>query len=546
MATPQNISMIDVTITLHGIDPTKPDMEQLEPLLRQYIHRLLTDLNIPAQHDISVKKSSKKAPSSRALEAISINGKQCRIPYTPERFDAANAKELASCIIDIILLNRELLVDPYLSQRICERVVSISNSQLKSLPPAEFQNLVTTMVKRGFKLKRCEKSMDAVDTSDWNYMNYFDFLIGDAASTSVRVWFNKEYLELYGQAAETQDNRFNEMYSMMRDGLFYELGIVYPEVSWEVDEELDSNEFRFQFNDVHYPSIFGLKPGEYLVDDTVDRLTLLKVKGTKVYNPANGTECAVIDESDLGTCDDAGLTTWDPLGYCILYLSHRLRIQAGSFLIRDLVVNELESLKQSYPVLVNTTAKSYDIFMLVWILRDLLDEGISIRDMRSILDNLLTVNGYTNADFGQFIVLSPEGTHLVPHCSGDMDGLTFSDYAGYLRARALKMYISHKYSRGQKSMIVYLLDPAIEEKIAGMKNGLSKKEHKQICDAIHREVGNLPPTAHNPVILTTIEIRRRFKKFIEIEFPYLDVLSHQELVHDMNIQPIAKISLEEK
>ena len=42
----------------------------------------------------------------------------------------------------------------------------------------------------------------------------------------------------------------------------------------------------------------------------------------------------------------------------------------------------------------------------------------------------------------------------------------------------------------------------------------------------------------------TMEIRRYFRKLVELEFPHLAVLSYQELSPDMNIQPIARISLE--
>ena len=40
-----------------------------------------------------------------------------------------------------------------------------------------------------------------------------------------------------------------------------------------------------------------------------------------------------------------------------------------------------------------------------------------------------------------------------------------------------------------------------------------------------------------------MEIRRYFRKLVELEFPHLAVLSYQELSPEMNIQPIARISL---
>ena len=55
----------------------------------------------------------------------------------------------------------------------------------------------------------------------------------------------------------------------------------------------------------------------------------------------------------------------------------------------------------------------------------------------------------------------------------------------------------------------------------------------------------MPPTAQDPVVLTTALIRYRLRKALRGAFPRLSVLSYQELSPDMNIQPIARISLEE-
>jgi len=46
-----------------------------------------------------------------------------------------------------------------------------------------------------------------------------------------------------------------------------------------------------------------------------------------------------------------------------------------------------------------------------------------------------------------------------------------------------------------------------------------------------------------PVILTTAEIRRYFRKIVELEFPQLSVLSYQELAENLRIQPIARVTL---
>jgi type III secretion protein V len=60
--------------------------------------------------------------------------------------------------------------------------------------------------------------------------------------------------------------------------------------------------------------------------------------------------------------------------------------------------------------------------------------------------------------------------------------------------------------------------------------------------AVNLEVGSLSTAAQNPVLLTSMDIRRTLQKLIEPDFPNLAVLSYQELSPEMNIQPIARIS----
>ncbi len=88
-------------------------------------------------------------------------------------------------------------------------------------------------------------------------------------------------------------------------------------------------------------------------------------------------------------------------------------------------------------------------------------------------------------------------------------------------------------------------DPAIEKRIGNVPaEPLTSEESAELKEAVRLEVGSLPPTAQNPpVLLTSMDVRRVMRKLIEKDFPRLAVLSYQELSPDMNIQPIARISL---
>ena len=321
-------------------------------------------------------------------------------------------------------------------------------------------------------------------------------------------------------------NRFlGEMVPMMRDGLFYELGVKFPGIRVRGNEsDLAQGTYIIMINEI--PVVSGsVSLDKVLVNDTVDRLTLLNIQGEEAVNPANGSECAWIPEEYATIAEQAGLTTWDASGYMVLHLSSMLRKNAAEFVGIQEVQNMLEQLEGAFPALVKEVVpKAVSPFQLTDILRRLVEEEISIRDLRSVLQAL--------AEWGQV----------------ENDTVMLTEYV----RNALKRYISHKYTRGGNTLVVYLLDPQIEETVRGAiqhtQSGsylaLEPEITQEVLTAVRNEVGNLPPTAQNPVILTTMEIRRYFRKLVELEFPHLAVLSYQELSPDMNIQPIARIALD--
>ncbi len=322
----------------------------------------------------------------------------------------------------------------------------------------------------------------------------------------------------------TGSNFLNELIPMMRDGLFYELGVRYPGLRVRGNEgDLPPGSYIIMINEI--PLVMGtVDKSKCLVNDTPDRLRLLGIEADPAQNPANGNACGWISSEQRKLAEDAGLTTWDAPGYIVLHLSAVLRKNAAEFVGIQETQNMLEQLEQAFPALVKEVVpKAVSPFQLTDILRRLVEEEISIRDLRNILQAL--------AEWGPV----------------ENDTVMLTEY---VRA-ALKRYISHKYTRGQSTLIVYLLDPQIEETVrssvqhtsSGSYLALEPEITQEILAAVRNEVGNLPPSAQQPVVLTTMEIRRYFRKLVELEFPHLAVLSYQELSPEMNIQPIARISL---
>jgi type III secretion protein V len=203
----------------------------------------------------------------------------------------------------------------------------------------------------------------------------------------------------------------------------------------------------------------------------------------------------------------------------------------------------MNQLREFFPALVDTASKKFDAIKLTRILRELLDEEISIRDFRGLLEGLLDITGRTSIDLSRCIVFPCNSANLYPVASDSGAGeMNSADYANCVRT-AFKRFISHKYTRGSSSLLAYLFDFDLEARIKDSENSpLTDEEHERLLRIIFKEINDSPTTSARPVILTSIEIRKKLRTLIEKEFPQLPVLSYQELSPDLNIEPLARIS----
>ncbi|WP_309892435.1 type III secretion system export apparatus subunit SctV [Archangium sp.] len=315
-----------------------------------------------------------------------------------------------------------------------------------------------------------------------------------------------------------------ELIPFMRDGLFVEMGVRFPGVRARGNPSLPPGAYQIQLNEV--PVVTGQATiGHVLVNDTVDRLKLMNIQGFEAINPATRQPAAWVPEQHKDTLEAAGLTTWDVPGYIILHLAAVLRRHAREFVGVQETQSMLDQLEKAFPAIVKEVVpKVVNVLKLTDILGRLVEEEISIRDLRGILQSL--------AEYGQ---IEADNVMLTEHVRASQ-----------------RRYVSHKFARGTGTLVVYLLDPQIEEAIRGSIKRTSAGTHlalepdiaQEIVQAVKTECGHLPPSAQRPVILTAMDIRRYVRKLLEYEFnPSFSVVSFQELSPDLNIQPVARISI---
>jgi type III secretion protein V len=184
----------------------------------------------------------------------------------------------------------------------------------------------------------------------------------------------------------------------------------------------------------------------------------------------------------------------------------------------------LDQLEQVAPATVRQMVpKPLTVTQLSDILRRLVEEGVSARDLKGILEALAQV------------------AHL------DKDPLNLTEY---VRAQ-MRRSLTHQFTAGRRELSVHLLDSQIEETIraaisrtsAGSFLTLAPAAGRDIVNGVRRALSQTQETDVPRVILTQPDIRRFVRKLIELDLPEVKVISYAELLPEIAIKPLSRATI---
>jgi type III secretion protein V len=232
-----------------------------------------------------------------------------------------------------------------------------------------------------------------------------------------------------------------------------------------------------------------------------------------------GTACRL--PADTRTAlEGSGVETVDPPTQITLHLGQLLKTYAYEFVGIQETQQLLDRLERSHPTLVNEVVpKVVSLQTLSEVLQRLVEEGVSIRDLRRILGVL--------AEWG---AIEKEPGALSERVRG-----------------ALRRQISHSFTTDDNLLRVLLLDPMIEQAVRdsiqsdlhGSYLAMEPDLSRDIVDSVRGELEGHPAD----VILTTTEIRRHVRRLVEADLPGLPVLAYNELLPDVRVETVARVSV---
>jgi type III secretion protein V len=311
--------------------------------------------------------------------------------------------------------------------------------------------------------------------------------------------------------AQEQGGAFvHQVLNKVRDELFYELGVRVPGIRVRTEASyLPAGTYRILVDEV--PAGMGqVVPGALYALAQPEELAFLELKAEPAVDPSTGRPISRLAEEARARLEMAQVPLRRPGELIAEHLRSVLRARAAGLLGIQEVQGLLDGLEAQAPTLVKEALQKVPLPLLTEVLRKLVEEQVSIRNMRAILEALVAPT--TEGD----------ATALAERCR-----------------QALYRYLSHKYAPSGP-LFAYLVDPDIEETLrAAGPRGVAPAPERvaAILEGVKRVA-----TGGQTVLLTAPDVRRTLRKLCEGTFPDVAVLTYGELDMNLQIRPLGRLS----
>jgi type III secretion protein V len=316
--------------------------------------------------------------------------------------------------------------------------------------------------------------------------------------------------DLTGLTQEQGGAFVHQVLNRVRDDLFQELGVRVPGIRVRTGAAyLSSGAYRVLVDEV--PAASGqVVPGALYALASPEELAFLELKAEHAVDPATGKSISRVPEEGRSRLEMAQVSLRRPGELLAEHLRSVLRARAATLLGVEEVQGLLKGLDEQAPTLVKEALQKVPLPLLTEVLRKLVEEQVSIRNLRVILEAL-----------------------VAPATEGD--ALALAERC----RQSLHRYLSHKFAP-TGPLYAYLVDPEIEETLrAAGPRGLAPAPERvaAILEGVRRIA-----TGSQTVLLTAPDVRRTLRKLCEGSFPDVAVLTYGELDMDLQIRPLGRLA----
>ncbi|MGI2259475.1 flagellar biosynthesis protein FlhA [Shewanella sp. GXUN23E] len=304
----------------------------------------------------------------------------------------------------------------------------------------------------------------------------------------------------------------------VRKKLSQELGFLVPAVHIRDNLDLAPNAYRISLMgvvvgeaEVRHDCELAINPGQVFG----------KLEGTVTRDPAFGLEAVWVEPAKREHAQSLGYTVVDASTVVATHISQLLTNNAAKLLGYEEVQQLLDILGKHSPKLVDGfIPEVMSLGNVVKVMQNLLNEGVSIRDLRTIVQTLLEYGPRSN----------------------DTEVLTAA-----VRI-ALKRMIVQEISGPELEIPVITLAPELEQMLhqsmqatggdgPNIEPGLAERMQQSLADAASRQEMVGQPA----ILLTSGMLRSTLSRFVKYTIPNMRVISYQEVPDEKQIRIVSAV-----
>lgn len=324
---------------------------------------------------------------------------------------------------------------------------------------------------------------------------------------------------LIGLADASQGGDLLTRIQIIRQQTATKSGFIVPVIRIVDNMRLRPNEYRIMLRESEIAR-YEMLPDHFLAMNP--GLVEEEIEGIVTTEPAFGLQAMWVSKENRDRAERHGYTIVEPSAVLATHLTEVIMAHAHEMLTREDLQNLVENIKSSAKTVVEELIPNVlTLGEVQKVLHNLLRERVSIRNLETILEIL--------ADYGPRTKDVDILTEYVRHALARQICADYTDEEGYLR--------------------VVTLSPKLEKEIVDAVQQVESGEFIPIdpgrADAFAAAtVGAVQALVHagnEPIVLTTSQVRRYFRRLVLRQIQKLVVLSYNEIDPAVHLESVGQI-----
>lgn len=319
----------------------------------------------------------------------------------------------------------------------------------------------------------------------------------------------------------SQEGELLERIRSIRKQFAQRMGFVVPPIHIHDNLQLKPNEYAIMIRGAKVGG--GELSGQFLAMDTGGSTG--GVEGIRTTEPVFGLPSVWIKGAERERAQQQGYTVVDNTTIIATHISEIIKKHSSELVGRQELQQLMDNIASNFPKVVEDLVPGLlNLGTVLRVIKNLLKENVSVRDLRTILETL--------ADYAT-VTKDPE---------------ILTEFV----RQALGRYIVEQYKRDDDVLFLLTLDRTVEDAVSesiqvteqGSYLAIEPGVAQKIINNIRLLLDKFEQSGTTPVIISSPNIRRHVKFLTERFVPNLAVLSHNEIPPHIKIQSFGVVSID--